>query len=71
MNIPEQLKLNKFRLVRIPSTRDMFARFGPREAPASDFTGDEYAVSESTKVQQLARSNAELAEALANEPDNE
>lgn len=61
MRIPDKLKLNKFRLVLLPSTRDIFARYGQRVTPASQFTGDEEdATYASTKVETLARTQAEL-----------
>lgn len=70
MNIPEKLKLNKFRLVLIPSTRDLFARYGQRLTPPSDYSGDDDQVFyASSKVEQLASASAELSAETANMPD--
>lgn len=68
MRIPDKLKLNKFRLVVIPSTRDIFMRIGPRELPKSAYTGEEQeVVYQSTKVEEIDRANNELREALERE----
>lgn len=70
MYVPEELKLNKFRLVIIPTIRDTFARIGQRVAPSSDYTGDDNPVFYgNTKVENMARSSAELMEATKDMTD--
>lgn len=65
MLIPDELKLNKFRLVNIPSTRDIYMRLGPRVTPPSEYSGEDEDVHiESTKVEELSRANLELKQAL-------
>jgi len=43
MYVPEKLKLNKFRDVRIPTAAEYFRRFGQSlgELPSGRFSGDE------------------------------
>lgn len=41
MFIPEELKLNKFKKVRVPKVIDMAARFGYRSMPSSAYAGDD------------------------------
>lgn len=68
MRIPDKLKLNKFRLVLLPSTRDIFARYGQRVTPASQFTGDEEDVTyASNKVEELTRAKYEVLKQMEEE----
>lgn len=53
MFIPEELKLNKFKKVRVPKVIDMAARFGYRSMPSSAYAGDD--------VQKVASDKAEAA----------
>lgn len=41
MYIKDELKLNKFREVRIPSNAEYFARYGFTTSPDSQYSGDE------------------------------
>lgn len=43
MFIKDELKLNKFRDVRIPSNAEYFARYGFTTSPDSQYSGDESA----------------------------
>lgn len=54
MNIPEKLKLNRFKVVNLPSNKDLFARFGNRSVGENLYTGDEPAAVGSRKIDQIA-----------------
>ena len=41
MYVPKKLKLNRFRVVQIPSAKDIFVRFGV--CAGSNFSGDQVA----------------------------
>lgn len=72
MRIPDKLKLNKFRLVMIPSTRDIFARFGPREAPRAAFTGEDAEASyPQTKIDALHDAQMQLQEEFDRQREHE
>lgn len=53
MFVPKKLKLNRFKVVNLPSNKDYFARFGNRTLPEQMFTGDEFAPSASRKIDQI------------------
>lgn len=68
MLIPEKLKLNRFKLVKIPSNKDFFGRVGLQSAGnASLYTGDESAVFDQSKIDQIAQADAEYNKYLDNE----
>lgn len=52
--IPEKLKVNKFKMVRIPSNKEYFARLGSLEVSDKLYTGDEPAPMPQNKVDTLA-----------------
>ena len=58
MFVPEKNKLNKFKLVKLPSPRDMFGRYGQFEMASSQYTGDEMADCGSRKIDQIADMDA-------------
>ena len=60
MFIPEKLKLNRFKVVRIPKVRDMLAQFGMRVSPDSAFTGDEITDVVTDKAQECAITHKRL-----------
>lgn len=63
MYIPEELKKeNRFLDVAIPSTKQLFARIGESAPLPSSFTGDDVAVMNQDKIQQIEdyQSYAEL-----------
>lgn len=53
MFCPEEMKLNKFQNVRIPSGEQLFSRFGLVNAQGTHYTGDEYEPINRTKLQNL------------------
>lgn len=53
MNIPEKLKLNRFKVVNIPSNKDYFQRFGSRTMPETMYSGDEVVPLASRKIDQI------------------
>lgn len=68
MLVPEKLKLNKFKLVKIPSNKDYFARVGLQSAGTpSQYTGDEMAVLDQSKIDQIRAADAEYAKYLNQE----
>lgn len=60
MYVPEKLKLNKFRDVRIPSPAEYFGRFGTSVPPVSEnrMTGDEDVMLNGRKTDILADMDA-------------
>lgn len=50
MYVPEELKLNRFKDVKIPSNKDYFQRLGRQALPAGQYTGDEAAQMPSSKI---------------------
>lgn len=60
MVIPVSLKLNKFKLVKIPSNRDIFSRFGKFTPGANAYTGDESVNLHLDKVGTLVQADADL-----------
>lgn len=65
MFIPEKLKLNKFKDVKIPSNKDFFARVGLGSVgtPGS-YTGDELATPVKSKIDQIVEADAEFSRYL-------
>lgn len=41
MKIPEKLKLNRFKYVRIPKNKDYFMKYGFQDISDDHYTGDE------------------------------
>lgn len=66
-NVPEKLKLNKFKLVAIPKNRDYFARFGFAKSPASSYSGDLPAFFNEDKIGSLVRGEREVQRAICDE----
>lgn len=55
MYVPdEKMKINKFKIVDIPRNCEYMQRFGASVAPASMYSGDEYAPLPQNKVDMLA-----------------
>lgn len=50
MYVPDELKVNKFVDVQIPSNKDYFARLGKQTLGESQYTGDDAAVMPSSKI---------------------
>lgn len=65
MYIPKKLKLNQFRVVQIPSARDIIARYGNCEG--SNYSGDQMAPSQMTKLDLTLQLDAENGNRLARE----
>lgn len=54
MRIRKELKLNRFKVVAIPSNKQYFMRFGERSVPAGLFSGDEVVPTRMNKTDVLA-----------------
>lgn len=52
MYIPKKMKLNKFRVVQIPSGKEIFTRFGV--CSGSRYSGDDVVPPQMTKTDQAA-----------------
>lgn len=50
MFIPDEMKLNRFKLVSIPSAREYFKLYGERAMASSAYSGDEAPLPEGNKV---------------------
>ena len=53
MYVPAKLKLNKFIDVNIPSNKSYFSRLGEVKPLPDSFTGDEIAIMNQDKIQQI------------------
>lgn len=74
MFVVEELKLNKFRDVQIPSGREYFARYGQLISPADQYTGDEVAQMPQNKVDSFAdyqRYAEQMADQQAHDQDSD
>lgn len=70
MYIPEEMKkVNKFIDVAIPSNKSYFARVGEVAPPSSQFTGDEVAIMNQDKIDQIV-DYANYAESMSNQESN-
>lgn len=62
MVVPEKMKVNHFKEVRIPSNKEYFKKFGSYQPTESYFTGEEAIPLGERKVDMLARIAAEDTE---------
>lgn len=70
MFVPEKLKLNKFKLVKIPSNRDYFGRVGlSSPGTASQYTGDDMALPPQSKIDQILEADKEYSDYLRSNSD--
>lgn len=69
MYIPEEMKLNKFRVCSIPSNKEYFSRFGFAVTPETQYTGDDMASMPMNKVESIEDMQA-YAEMKQREIDN-
>lgn len=71
MYIPEKMQVNKFQDVAIPANKLYFARLGQTDVPTSQFTGDEVAPMNQSKIDQIEayRLYAEEEAKKVNEPE--
>lgn len=53
MYIPEKMQVNKFQDVAIPANKMYFARLGESVPPSQQFTGDEVAPINQSKIDQI------------------
>lgn len=67
MYIPDELKLNKFKLVPIRAPRDYFGLVQEIEPSSSAYTGDEPAVMAQNKLDSIAEADAEYRDYLNKE----
>lgn len=71
MLIPEKLKLNKFKLVKIPSNKDYFGRVGLQGVGTpSQYSGDDLASPQQSKLDQIIEADREYQQYLKN-PDGD
>ena len=66
MYIPDDMKVNKFVDVAIPSNRAYFSRLGEVTQPSTQFTGEELAKMNQDKVSQIV-DYLEYAESKSND----
>lgn len=71
MFVPEKLKLNKFRLVRLPKPVDYVGRFGLVPSPGSKYSGDEVFSSTGTKTELLAQAESHFKSESSKSHKNE
>lgn len=55
MIIPKKMKLNQFKVVRIPENKDYFARYGASAMPESAYSGDNSSPMFADKIDNLAK----------------
>lgn len=70
MLVPDKLKLNKFKLVKIPSNKDYFGRVGLQSVGTSvNYTGDELASPPQNKIDQILEADREYSKYLSDNKD--
>lgn len=69
MKVPDALKINKFKLVRIPKNSDFALRYGFVASPSSLYSGEDVVPDNLTKTQSLAE--AERIAELLNKEDSQ
>lgn len=65
MYCPEELKVNRHRVVLIPDGKDVFGRVGRPDIPASLYSGDETPTTGLSKTEELAATEQRLYEEYA------
>ena len=67
MLIPEKLKLNKFKEVRIPTNKELFGRVGIQGlGVAEQYSGDQSAVLNTSKIDAIIEADNEFRDQLNN-----
>lgn len=67
MFVPAKLRNNAFKEVKIPSNKDFFARVGLGSVgTAGSYTGDELAIPNQSKIDQIRQADAEFSKYLKN-----
>lgn len=68
MFVPEKLKVNRFKDVKIPTNKDFFARVGlGNVGVAGNYTGDEMAIPAQSKIDQIRQADFEYSKYLNQE----
>lgn len=71
MFVPDKLKVNRFKEVKIPTNKDFFARVGLGSVgTAGSYTGDEYAIPNQSKIDQIRQADYEFSKYLNSQEDN-
>lgn len=72
MLVPNGLRNNAFKDVKIPSNKDFFARVGLGSAGvAANYTGDELAKPNQSKIDQILEADREYARFLQSEKNDD
>lgn len=70
MLVPDKLKLNRFKEVKIPTNKDFFARVGLGSVgTAGSYTGDDFAIPNQSKIDQILQADAEYSKFLSENKD--
>lgn len=69
MLIPEKMKHNRFKAVRIPTPAELFGRVGFRPVNPSGYTGDE-TIKQLSKLEQVQEASARQLEELREAEEN-
>lgn len=70
MLVPDKLKLNRFKEVKIPTNKDFFARVGLGSVgTAGSYTGDDFAIPNQSKIDQILQADAEYSKYLSDNKD--
>lgn len=64
MYIPEDLKVNRFKQVPIPSNREYFGRNNGKVLPDNLYTGDDVAIMPQNKIDQITEAELDVMKAL-------
>lgn len=67
MYIPDKLKLNRYKTVRIPTNRDYFEKYGKCDLSRCSFTGDDDYPLPSRKLDEISRTCREELERLTSD----
>ncbi len=60
MVVPQSLKLNRFKIVKIPNNRDIFSRYGKFTPGSQAYTGDESVNLNLDKIGGLMQADSEI-----------
>lgn len=60
MVVPQSLKLNRFKIVKIPNNRDIFSRYGKFTPGAQAYTGDESVNLNLDKIGSLVQADSDI-----------
>lgn len=65
MVVPQSLKLNRFKIVKIPNNRDIFSRYGKFTPGSQAYTGDEAVNLNLDKIGGLMQADSDITSEIS------